>query len=193
MVSELRLSVPGTSVPGRLVLAALECHAAIRPRVAGGAAPRELSHVRTPHRSGSQSHGPGQPGGPAIQPRIHRHRAHSSRPGQGRLRCRRQRSQEPRHRSSQGPPRGGEARQERSRHGDHGQASADTACQEGDRVRDRGSAQPQPQLRRHRAPPARPAARARRRRRPGAHESRSQAGRGSRGGPQPARRGRRKR
>ena len=40
-------------------------------------------------------------------------------------------------------------------HGHDGQAAPDPAGQESHRVRDRGSPQPQPQLRRHRTPPAR--------------------------------------
>ena len=47
------------------------------------------------------------------------------------------------------------------------------AGQEGHRVLDRGGPQPQPQLRRHRTPAARPAARAGGRGRPGAHEPRA--------------------
>jgi hypothetical protein len=46
----------------------------------------------------------------------------------------------------------------RPRDGHHGQAAPDPAGQEGHRVRDRRGPQPQPQLRRHRAPAARPAA-----------------------------------
>ena len=76
-------------------------------------------------RSRPQGDGPGQPGGPALQPRVHRDRAHPARAGQGRLRRRRQRAQEPGRGPAQGPPRGRKARQERPGHGHDGQAAAD--------------------------------------------------------------------
>ena len=40
---------------------------------------RSRPHVRTIHGSGPQGDAAGQPGGPALQPRIHRHRAHPAR------------------------------------------------------------------------------------------------------------------
>ena len=69
------------------------------------------------------------------------------------------------------------------------------AGQEGHRVLDRRGPQPQPQLRRHRTPPARPAARAGRRGRPGADEPGPEAGRSARGSAElaGARHGRRRR
>ena len=77
--------------------------------------------------------------------------------------------------------------QSRPGHGHHGQAAADAAGQEGHRVRDRRGPQPEPQLRRHRTPAARPAARAGRRGRPGADEPGPEAGRSPRGSAELAR------
>ena len=148
---------------------------------------RTFAHVRAIHRPCPQGDAAGQPGGPAVQPRIHRHRARPARPDQGGQRRRGQRPQEPRHRPAEDPHGGREARPERPRHGHDGQAPADAPGQEGDRVFDGGGPQPQPQLRRHRAHPAGPAPRAGGRGRPGADEPRPEARGRPRGGAQPAR------
>ena len=99
---------------------------------------------------------------------------------------RRQCPEKPRHRPSQDPPGGREDRAGRARHGHHGQAAPDAPGQESHRILHRGGPQPQPQLRRHRTPAARPAARTGRRGRPGSDEPRPETGRRPRGSPEPA-------
>ena len=146
----------------------------------------ENINVRAIYRPRPESHATGQPGSPAVQSRIYRHRAHPLGSDQRGERGGGQRAEEPRRRSAQNPPGGGEARPERARHGHDGQAAADAPGQESHRVLDGGGPQPQPQLRGHRAHPAGPAARAGRRGRPGADEPRSEAGRGSRRGVEPS-------
>jgi protein arginine kinase len=109
-------------------------------------------------RQGVEIRQPEEPGSPALQPRVHRDRAHPARAGQGRLGVGanvlknldvdlRKVRLEVEKLVKSGP-----------RDGHDGQAAPDPAGQEGHRVRHRRGPQPQPQLRRHRAPAARAAA-----------------------------------
>lgn len=142
----------------------------IRDLLAGISLFGERGNVRAIHRSCSEGHGSGQPRSPKLQPRVHRHRTHPSRFGEGGVRRRGARAERPRRRSEQGPARGREARQKRSPNRCDGQAAPDPTRQEGHPVRHRGSVQPRPQLRRHRACAAWAATRAGRPRRPGPHQ-----------------------
>ena len=148
--------------------------------------PRKFCHVRAFYGPSPQGHAVGQSRGTAVQPRIHRDGAHSAGIDQGRQRGGGQRAEEPRCRPAQDPAGGREARPERTRHGHDGQASPNSAGEEGHRVRDGRGPKPQPQLRGDGAHSARPAARAGRRGGPGADEPGPEARRRPRRGAQSA-------